>query len=155
MLVGLGSDPGTQPMAGMIREREAEGGVSLPGVRAELPHTYPAFGLACLSSAFGEGTPDFLIEARACGMPCVATNVAESRQVVSTYRPIVRPNGSVALQAAWDDVPSLDFAAAARGRGVTVFAETTVCYAYDTLYRSLRWHEPKVTAASRFPLNRT
>ena len=138
VLAGLGCEPGAEPMAGMIRARGLEGSVSLLGVRADLPRIYPAFDLACLSSAFGEGTPNVLIEALACGIPCVATDVGDSRQVVGSCGRIVPPGDPAALAAAWGEALGLDLAAAARARAVTMFAESAVCAAYDTLYRSLR-----------------
>ena len=148
VLAGLGCEPGAEPMAGMIRARGLEGSVSLLGVRADLPRIYPAFDLACLSSAFGEGTPNVLIEALACGIPCVATDVGDSRQVVGPCGRIVPPGDPAALAAAWGEVLGLDLAAAARARAVTMFAESAVCAAYDALYRSLRPNDVARPAAS-------
>ena len=154
ILVGLGCEPGGEPLAGMIRDRGLADCVRLLGVRPDLEHVYPALDLACLSSAFGEGTPNVLIEALACGIACVATDVGDSGRAVGECGRVVPPGDPDALQAAWGEVLALDLAAAARNRAVTLFAEASVCVAYDSLYRSLWPGEAGKAAAAQFSPDR-
>jgi glycosyltransferase involved in cell wall biosynthesis len=72
------------------------------GVRADMQDIYPAFDVLALSSAYGEGFPNVLIEAMACGVPCVATDVGDSRDIVGELGVIVPPRDSEALARGWE-----------------------------------------------------
>jgi glycosyltransferase involved in cell wall biosynthesis len=81
VLVGRGCGPENSSVREMIapalRLR-----VHLLGVRADIPRLTAAFDVALLTSAYGEGFPNVLGEALACGVPCVATDVGDSREIV-------------------------------------------------------------------------
>jgi glycosyltransferase involved in cell wall biosynthesis len=60
-----------------------------------------AFDIATLSSAFGEGFPNVIGEAMACGVPVAATDVGDVRRIVGTLGEVVPPGRPDLLCAAW------------------------------------------------------
>jgi glycosyltransferase involved in cell wall biosynthesis len=62
---------------------------------------YNAFDIATLTSAFGEGFPNVIGEAMACGAPVVATDVGDAREIVGAHGEVVPPKEPELLQAAW------------------------------------------------------
>ena len=62
---------------------------------------YSAFDIATLTSAFGEGFPNAIGEAMACGVPVVATDVGDARDIVGKHGEVVPPKEPELLQGAW------------------------------------------------------
>jgi glycosyltransferase involved in cell wall biosynthesis len=67
------------------------------GLRHDMPSLYSAADLALSTSAFGEGFPNIIAEAMACGLPVVATDVGDSKAIVGESGTIVLPHDSVAM----------------------------------------------------------
>jgi glycosyltransferase involved in cell wall biosynthesis len=67
------------------------------GMRTDMPAVYNGLDIACSSSAYGEGFPNTIGEAMACGVPCVATDVGDSTLLVGDSGIIVPPNDPAAL----------------------------------------------------------
>jgi glycosyltransferase involved in cell wall biosynthesis len=96
--------------------------VTLVGEQAHVESLYPSFDIATLSSRFGEGFPNVLAEAMASELPCVATDVGDSRALIGATGRIVPPGDADALAAAWLELLQLDTGArTALGRAAREF----------------------------------
>ncbi|OIO02740.1 MAG: hypothetical protein AUJ49_05715 [Desulfovibrionaceae bacterium CG1_02_65_16] len=90
---------------GLRRRAEALGlaeRLAWAGARADMPAVYNALDVLCLSSACGEGFPNALAEALACGVPCVATNVGDAALVLGDIGAVAPPGDAAALADALD-----------------------------------------------------
>jgi len=96
-----------------------------------------------LSSAFGEGFPNALGEALACGIPCVATDVGDSALVVGEQGRIVQPGDPEALAEAMAEMLMLSaeerrrLGRDARRRMEETFSMPMLAGRYAALYRGL------------------
>jgi glycosyltransferase involved in cell wall biosynthesis len=67
----------------------------------DMKAAYNAFDIATLSSAFGEGFPNMVGEAMACGVPVAATDVGDVRLIIGELGEVVPPKDPDLLCAAW------------------------------------------------------
>jgi glycosyltransferase involved in cell wall biosynthesis len=51
-----------------------------------------SFDIFCLSSSWGEGFPNVIGEAMASGVPCVATNIGDSKRIIGNAGIVVEPD---------------------------------------------------------------
>lgn len=72
--------------------------------RTDTAACFPALDIACQASRFGEGFPNALAEAMACGVPCVVTDVGDSRAIIGNLGVVVQPGDAVALAAGLEDM---------------------------------------------------
>lgn len=99
-LCGEGSDPENPVLAGLIHELGLEGFVHPLGRRRDLPRVLAGLDVYCLASLFGEGLPNVVAEAMACGAPCVVTEVGDAGILVGDTGRRVPPGDDAALAAA-------------------------------------------------------
>jgi glycosyltransferase involved in cell wall biosynthesis len=141
VLCGEGADRQNGELVKMIEELGLKDRVSLLGTRSDMQDVYPAFDMLALSSAYGEGFPNVLIEAMACGVPCVATDVGDSRAIVADTGIVVPPRDPDALMRGWNAVAagcrSGPLGECARARAVDQYSIDRVCLLYERLYHDL------------------
>lgn len=113
------------------------------GERDDIASILASLDVAVLSSAFGEGFPNVLGEAMACGVPCIATDIGDSAAIIGDTGSIVPPRDGEALAGAMLDWMGRDPAAlaqakaAARRRVAEHYALPAIVERYQRLYEGL------------------
>jgi glycosyltransferase involved in cell wall biosynthesis len=82
------------------------GRLFLLGFREDVARVTAALDIATLSS-FGEGFPNAIGEAMACGIPCVVTDVGDSAFLVGDCGEVVPPGDMQGLLEAWKKILNL------------------------------------------------
>jgi len=99
---------------------------------------YNALDIVCSSSAFGEGFPNVVGEAMACGVLCVVTDVGDSAMLVGDETFVVPPRDPVRLASRIDHLLSVstternDIRARLRRRVVEQFSVARLTIATET-----------------------
>lgn len=122
------------------------------GTRGDMEDVYPAFDVLALSSAYGEGFPNVLIEAMACGVPCVATDVGDSRMIVGELGMIVPPRTPEALAQGVNALLREDLGAIServRAHVVANYSQERMCARYQELYETVSHQRPASSAPRR------
>jgi glycosyltransferase involved in cell wall biosynthesis len=99
--VGDGPDAFRDELKTLARTLGLESRIVWTGEMHDMNKVYSAFDIATLASAFGEGFPNVVGEAMACGRPVAATDVGDVRQIVGAFGEVVAPRSPEALSAAW------------------------------------------------------
>jgi glycosyltransferase involved in cell wall biosynthesis len=92
VLAGSHVDEANHELVGQIREHGLEDRVRLLGAQSKSDLFYPALDVLALPSQFGEGFPNVVAEAMACGVPCVATDTGDAAEIVGEVGEIASPN---------------------------------------------------------------
>ena len=98
------------------------------GLRNDMQSVCNALDIASSSSAYGEGFPNVIGEAMACGIPCVVTNVGDSAEIVGDTGVVVPTKNPQALADGWHTMihrlhnNTMPFQEMARNRIVSLFS---------------------------------
>jgi len=142
VLVGRGVDAANSDLVQEIEALGLTDRVRLLGERSDVAEILAACDVACLASR-GEGLPNVVGEAMACGLPCVVTDVGDAGRIVGDTGEVVPPgapsalaNGLVRLVFATED-ERRRLGELARKRIVHEFGFQRMIERYDHLYREL------------------
>ena len=143
LLVGRGVDDRRGKIETLVRENGLEDRVTLLGQRNDLPTLMRSLDLYVSASLWSEAFPLVVAEAMASGIPVVATDLGDCREIVGSTGEIVKPGNANMLADAIrhfaERSPEERFSQgeAARQRIVTNYALTDIVERYQALYRNL------------------
>ena len=100
LLAGKNVDANNRELQNLILEMGLNKKVILLGERNDVPNLLKCMDILILSSAWGEGFPNVLIEAMATEVYCIATDVGESETILADCGSIVPPKNVPALARA-------------------------------------------------------
>ena len=96
-LIGTDVNDNNKNLVSIIKENNLSSSIFLLGQRTDIENIFNFLDITILSSISGEGFPNVLIESMACGTPCVATDIGDSRYIVDDTGWIAYPNDSESL----------------------------------------------------------
>jgi len=140
VLCGDGFNATNDALTRTIANLRLAGRFVLLGRRADMDIVYPALDILTLCSIYGEGFPNVLCEAMACGVPCVATDIGDSAEIVGDCGVIVPTRNPDALARGWEALlrqGSRHAGELARARVAAHYSLDQMCAKYQLLYRSL------------------
>lgn len=130
-------------LAGWIRGAGLSDAVRLLGDRHDIPHITASFDIACSGSSCGEGFPNVVGEAMACGVPCVVTDSGDSAYIVGDTGAVVPPRDPDALaegclaMIGMDAEARADLGRRARARVAERFSISAVVARYQETYAAI------------------
>jgi glycosyltransferase involved in cell wall biosynthesis len=142
-MVGRGVDPKDPTLAHLAATSSKR--IHLLGYCEDMPGFMAALDIAVLASSFGEGFPNVVAEAMACGVPCVVTDVGDARLIVGCTGNVVPPGDASALANA---ISALAADPAERAR-LGVLARDRVVMQYTLPLVASRYHELWVRLAEK------
>lgn len=92
--IGTAGDNGAATLAARIAPGLP---IIFAGARTDIPACLSALDIVCQASRFGEGFPNAVAEAMACGVPCVVTDVGDARAIIGGLGIVVPPGDLAAL----------------------------------------------------------
>lgn len=116
--------------------------IHLLGERLDMPRLTAAFDIA-ISSSHAEGFPNVIGEAMSCAVPCVVTDVGDSRWIVGDTGRVIASEESDVLAAGCMDLFEIgpdrrrELGLAARERIITHYSISSVAQRYESLYRGI------------------
>jgi glycosyltransferase involved in cell wall biosynthesis len=79
---GEGPSPYTKYLKDLAHELGLDGILTWAGARTDMPAIYNSIDIAMLTSRFGEGFPNTVGEAMACGVRCAVTDVGDAARII-------------------------------------------------------------------------
>lgn len=98
--VGNGADSYKAQLATLAADLGLENRLFWMPAQERVERIFSAADIGVLSSDFGEGFPNTVVEAMACELPMVVTDSGDCRRIVEGLLPVVPPSDPAALAAA-------------------------------------------------------
>lgn len=97
LLVGKDLNKHNSELYHLIQSYDLENNIHLLDQRTDIPDIMNALDIHILSSSYGEGFPNVIAEAMACGTPCIATNIGDSKLIIDKFGKVIAPCDSESL----------------------------------------------------------
>jgi glycosyltransferase involved in cell wall biosynthesis len=141
VLAGLNIDETNNSLMRSISGSGVRERFHLLGQRKDVERVLAAVDLAC-SSSYGEGFPNVVGQAMACGTPCVVTDVGDSALIVGKFGKVVPAGDSAALYRSSAQLLSSHQERQRLGRGARrrieqCFSVASMIARYEQLYENL------------------
>jgi len=104
ILAGRGITKENSAFSRNMREIQEQDHIHLLGEQSDIHRIISALDISSLSSSWGEGLPTTIGEAMAAGVPCVVTDVGDSRILVGDAGHVVPKNSPELLARAWKEL---------------------------------------------------
>jgi glycosyltransferase involved in cell wall biosynthesis len=138
VLCGDGMTSDNAALTELVRSFNLGRRIALLGRRPDIELIYPTFDVLTLCSIGGEGFPNVLCEAMACDVPCVATNIGDSAEIIGNCGLIVPTRDHEALAAAWHTLlEKRSQFGNVRSQVAARHSLQHMCAQYETFYRSI------------------
>lgn len=143
VLAGAGIFSENTELVQLARENGVEKQTHFLGERQDMPRLMAALDVMVLSSSHGEAFPLVIGEAMACGVPCVATNVGETAQIIGEAGIVVpiknAPELAEGIAHFVEAAPQAraQFSRAARQRIEDNFSLQSVTRRYEEIYQTV------------------
>ena len=143
LMVGEGLATPPDDLQSQINQLLPPDRVTLAGARSDVADLLPGLDILALSSAWGEGFPNVIGEALACGVPVVATDVGDSASIVADSGVVVLPGDTEAFASALAEMAALgpegrkSLGLAGRNRAKANYGLKEISMRYDKLHRDL------------------
>lgn len=158
LLAGEGITSDNRQLLRMLEENCLQEVTYLLGPRSDVPRLTAALDVCCLSS-WSESFPNVIVEAMACAIPCVATDVGDVARILGDTGRVVLPSAPEALAEAVSWLVAMDPAKraalghAARRRVLAHFTLQQNVTLYEDLYeRAVMRGEPGPQVRAQKPL---
>lgn len=143
VLLGRGVDPQNRALRAQVEAIRSADRFLLLGERGDMPAMLAGADIVALSSAFGEGSPNVVGEAMACGVAVVGTDVGDTAQMIGEAGLVVPPRDAVAMAAAWQRLYAMgtegrrELGRSARQRIGERYALPAIVARYEALYGAM------------------
>lgn len=106
LLCGKNINKNNKTLQKWVEQTNLQNKIHLLGERSNMPRLHSALDLAVSSSAFAEGTSNTILEAMACAVPCVVTDIGDNPLLVDD-RFVVPPENPTRLAETMDNILAL------------------------------------------------
>ena len=141
LMAGQGADRSNSSLLCLIEDAGIAGNCHLLGSRQDIPKIMAALDLVTLAS-WSEAFPNVLIEAMACGVPCISTDAGDAALIIGIDKWIAPIGDMGVLASKWRlflELPSCErevLSKEVRSRVVEEFEIGAVIHRFEAIYLS-------------------